>query len=86
MRKPSDFLEYPIASVLQTAEAETVARNIMVILKRKGDEFKPLSWDEYKEERLKDGFFNENEKQYFDDVIGYCASEDTAKLFSKVWA
>ena len=45
-----------------------------------------LTFDEYKSERLKDGNFTNSEKQYFDMVIGYCKSEDTAKLFSKSWA
>ena len=59
--KPSNFTKQPIASVLQKSEAETIARNIMVILKRTGDSFRPLSWDEYKAERLKDGHFTESE-------------------------
>jgi len=38
--KPSDFTNEPMGSVLQKSEAETVARNIMVILKRTGDTYK----------------------------------------------
>ncbi len=75
-----------MGSVLQKSEAETIARNIMVILFRTGDTFRPLSWEEYKEERLKDGQFSEGEKRYFDQVIDYCDSPKTAKLFSKEWA
>ena len=52
--KPSDFLEYPWNSVTKNSEYETIALNIMVILKRTGDEFRELSFDEYKTERLKD--------------------------------
>lgn len=72
-------------SVLQKSEAETVARNIMVILARTGDYFRNLTWQEYKKERKKDGNFSENERSYFDQVIKYCQSEDDAILFSPVW-
>jgi hypothetical protein len=84
--KPSDFTERPWDSVLQKGEPETVARNIMVILKRTDDTWRPLDWEEYKEERLRDGGFSPTEKRYFDQVIGYCKSVDTARLFSPVWA
>ena len=57
----------------------------MVILKRTGDEFRPLEWEEYKQERLKDKNFSEYEKKYFDKVIPYCKSADTAVLFSNSW-
>jgi len=84
--KPSNFTSHPYGSVLQNSESETIAANIMKILKRTGDTFRPLSWEEYKEERTKDGHFTESEKGYFDDVIDYCKSEGTAKLFAKDWA
>ena len=83
--KPSDFTSYPWSSVLQNPESEIVAQNIMKVLKRTGDVFKPLSWEEYKEERMKDGGFSTTEKYYFDKVIDYCKSADTAVLFSKEW-
>ncbi len=83
--KPSDFTMQPYNSVLQKSEAETIAANIMVILKRTGDEFRELGWDEYKAERLKDGRFSGIEEMYFKKVIPYCKSEDTAKLFSPTW-
>lgn len=38
--KPSDFLKHPYDSVLQHTEDEIVARNIMVILNRTGNEFR----------------------------------------------
>lgn len=82
---PSNFLGFPMGSVLQKSEAETIARNIMVILERTGNKFRKLTWDEYKKERMKDGGFSEGEKKYFDDVIDYCKSGDTAKLFCKDW-
>lgn len=84
--KPSDFNTYPWNSVCQESESETVAKNIMIILKKLGDSWKDLNWDEYKALRLIDGNFSEIEKKYFDKVIGYCKSADTAVLFSPEWA
>lgn len=84
--KPSDFTNEPHNSVLQKSEAETIAQNIMVILKRTGNEFRELSFEEYKKEREKDGNFHIIEKGFFEQVIGYCKSPDTAKLFSKRWS
>lgn len=82
---PSNYKTYPGSSVLAKSEYETIAQNIMVILSRTGDKFRPLSWKEYKKERLKDKDFTESEKQYFDKVIDYCKSEDTANLFCPSW-
>ncbi len=84
--KPSDFSFTPWGSVLRNSECETVARNIMVIMSRTGDTFRPLEQDEYKSERLKDGNFSEGELVFFDRVIPYCVSADTARLFSPEWA
>lgn len=86
MCKPSDFTKHPWNSVLQKDEPEVVARNIMVIMSQTGDTWRPLDWEEYKAERLKDGSFSHTEKRYFDQVIGYCKSPDTAVLFSPDWA
>ena len=83
--KPSDFTNDPMGSVLQKSEAETVARNIMVILKRTGDAFRDLSFEEYKEERIMDGNYSGMEQNYFYQVLPYCKSADIAKLFSKSW-
>lgn len=85
--KPSNFSKLsPMGSVAKKSEAETVARNIMVILGRTGDSFRPLSWDEYKAERLKDGNFSWKERPFFDQVVGYCKSKDTVVLFCPSWA
>ncbi len=83
--KPSDFTKYPFDSVLQNNECETVARNIMVILRRTGDEFRILSWGEYKQERVKDGGFTMSEKDYFDRVAGFCVAAESAQAFSPAW-
>ena len=84
-KRPSDFIKDPFDSIKQKAEHEQIAFNIMLILKRTGNVFRKLSWTEYKKERLKDGNFSDGEKGYFNDVIDYCKSEDTAKLFSPNW-
>lgn len=86
MATPKDFSKkFPFSSARGECEAEVVAQNIMTILGRTGDTFRHLSWEEYKEERLKDKNFTEGEKMYFDSVIGFCKSEDTARLFSDGW-
>jgi len=86
MEKPSEFAKkQPMSSVFQKSEHETIARNIMTILGRTGDEFRLLTWDEYSTEREKDGNFTCGEKGFFDDVIDHCASAQTARLFSKDW-
>ncbi len=83
--KPSDFTNHPFESVLQHTEDEIVAANIMKILKRTGDTFRPLTKEEYTIERLKDGSYTLKELGSFDKVIEYCQSPDTACLFSKEW-
>ncbi len=83
---PSDFTNYPWSSVLQNSESETIAVNIMKILKRTGNTWRELTFEEYKKEREKDGHFTSKEELYFNDVIPYCKSTDTAALFSKEWA
>lgn len=83
--KPSNFKAFPMGSVMQKSEAETIAHNIMVILSRTGDNFRSLTWDEYKEEREKDGNFSEGENIYFYQVINYCISPEAARLLSPVW-
>lgn len=82
---PKTFTVDPMDSVLQKSEAETVAQNIMRILARTGNTFRPLEWEEYKEQRLKDSNFTEWEKVYFDKAIVFCKNADTAILFSPVW-
>lgn len=83
--KPSDFCIFPTTSVLQNYESELVGLNIMIILKRTGNRFRPLPWNEYKKEREKDGGSIPNEHSLFDDVIKYCKNADTARSFSPEW-
>lgn len=83
--EPSDFKNEPFNSVLSNSESETVARNIMVILSRTGNTFRLLSWEEYMAERQKDGNFTQSEKQYFDRVVGFCVTAESAKAFCPTW-
>lgn len=66
-------------------EHETIALNIIAILKRTGDQWRELSWDEYKVEREKDGNFSTEEKKYFDCVLEYTLSPEAAASFSPTW-
>jgi hypothetical protein len=84
--KPSDFCIHPWDCVFQKSECETLALNIMIILKRTGDSFREFTWEEYKEERAKDGNFSYSEKEYFDQVIRYCSSAEEARKFSDDWS
>jgi len=95
--KPSDFAKIsPMNCVFKHHEHEVVADNIMQILKRTGNEFRPLSWKEYKEERLKDItkdrrlflFYNDSigeEKLYFDLVVNWCTLPGNAVQFAPNW-
>lgn len=82
---PSDYAGvFPFDSVLQKTEAEIVCKNVVIILNRTGNEWRDLSWDEYKSEREKDGNFTQGEKRYFDEVIEYVHPE-RIRLFSKAY-
>lgn len=83
--QPSDFLKHPYDSVMHKMESEIVARNIMVILARTGNTFRTLSWEEYEQERMKDGSFTGLEKAEFDRVIKHCVSAEAAVAFSPAW-
>ena len=83
--KPSDFIRHPYDSVLQKTESEIVARNIMVILKRNGNEWRELTWTEYSGERQKDGEYAGTESGHFKKVLPYCVSAEQAMKFSPTW-
>ena len=84
--KPGDYTKFPSDSVLKKWECGRVAVNIMVILKRTGNEFRGLSYEEYKTERLKDGEYSDGEKPYFNKAIEHCKNAETASAFSPNWA
>lgn len=84
--KPSHLaLLCPWSSVLGKSEYEGIAQNIMKILKRNGDTFRLLSWEEYKLERIKDIKLDwENEgKANLDVDFDFYLSEEQA-YFEKV--
>ena len=84
--KPSLFTEQPFGSTLQKMESEIIAKNIMIILKRTGDVFRELTWEEYKTERLKDNDFQEGEKTFFEQVIYLAKGNKNSILnFSSTW-
>jgi len=83
--KPSNCTANPMGSVSKNWESEKIARNIMVILSRTGNEWRPITWEEYQAERRKDGGFSESEKLYFDRVISYCKSAEDADRFCSSW-
>ncbi len=82
---PSDFTNEPWNSILQKSEAETIARNVMVILKRTGNTWRELSDEEYEEERKKDGRYTTSELKYLAQVRPYTISPEMASKFSKDW-
>lgn len=85
MKKPSDFIKHPWSCVFMSNEHESIAVNIMVILKRTGNEWRSLTFEEYETERKKDGGYSRVEKAYFDDVSPYTYSADKAAIFSETW-
>ena len=88
MTKPSNYLNHPFGSVSQKSECETIARNIMYILSKAGDEFRELSFEEYSEHRLKDKATQRDldlELYYFNQIVRYCVSENNANRFCGNW-
>ena len=51
---PSNFLKFPLASIMGKAEHERVALNIMIILNKNGNTWRKLSWKEYVKSRTDD--------------------------------
>lgn len=88
--KPSDFSQtYPWDSIFQDANAETIAVNILKILKRNGDTWRLLTEDEYKEARFEDPNLAElhldAELEYFNQVCQYLDNPENAAKFSPDW-
>lgn len=80
MKRPSDFThKKPWNSVTQSNECETVAQKIMLLMEETGNVFRPITWEEYQQN------FPMDSKCFFDEVIKYCKSAETAACFSKVW-
>ena len=77
--KPSSWTNRIFNSIFRNTESEIIFANCMTILSRTGDEWRKLTWEEYKEERLKDGNFSEYEKSYFEKVLPYTLSNTLAQ-------
>jgi len=83
---PSDFKNrFPMNSLEQKNEVEVIAQNIMKILARTGDTFRPLSSEEYETERRKDGGWSSFEGELFKRAAPHCVTEETALAFSPDW-
>lgn len=87
MSKPSDFAtKFPYKSVTGKTEDGTLALNIMKAMVFMGNEWSPITWEDYVKAWKEKGFDScEKEHACFDRVNKYCKSEDTARLFSPVW-
>jgi hypothetical protein len=83
--KPSAFSPFPYSSIFGSGEGEIVAQNIMVVLKRTGNTFRLLTWEEYSKERKQDGNFTTREERYFNKVVESCSTEAGARKFSNRW-
>lgn len=88
MKKPSDYRGFPFGSIAKNNQSETIARNIMTIMHRNGDEFQPVSAEMYRTERLKDGATDkaiDGEMHYYNSVIEHMQSPETVEAFCKGW-
>ncbi len=82
---PEKYLSFPSSSVLQNWERERIALNINIIRNRLGLGFVPITEELYKEERLKDGNWNEIEITNFRVVIPNIITEVQCQLFCPKW-
>lgn len=85
MPPPSVFCCFPWDSVFKKSEHEQIAQNIMKIRRARGDKWE-LGWEEYKDERVKNGTgFSEREKYFFDEVMPKIQCVEDACKFSPKW-
>lgn len=83
---PSDFLDHPYDSIFGASEHETIATNIMQILKRTGNTWRVLSEEEYIQECKKDRkYIPDIEIKIFRDVVVHCSTAEAAEEFSPDW-
>jgi len=84
--KPSDFTCHPWDSLTHHFESEIVARNIMLICKRRGDRWGKLTRDDYDTERTKDsGGLSAAELRLFDKIYPRINRVLGAITFSPTW-
>ena len=90
--KPAETKGFPYRSLFRSGNHEAIARNIVTILSRTGNEWRELTEVEYIRERIADaehdqgGGFNPEELIYFRAVAPYLTSEEKAREFSPAWA
>lgn len=83
---PKDICKiHPFDSILQKAESEIIAKNIIVIQSRIDNKFQLIDWDIYYFHRMQDGNFSESEKKYFDIISPLLTNEKDVRKFSKAW-
>lgn len=84
--KPSHFLAvHPWSCPFGTYEHEETARRIMKIMVDDGDKWRVVSKEEYAQKCTKSGTLSEEQEKRFLDVVDFCASPETSKLFSLQW-
>lgn len=83
--KPSDFVAFPEASVLQSCEAEVVAKNVMIVQRDLGDEWREVTEQEYLDGCKRYGFSGAADLSLFRKVQKYTTSPTAAAGFSEVW-
>lgn len=84
--KPSEFTNMPQNSVLQDYRASRMARNIMFILRRTGNNWRLVEWVEYQKNFQNDPDFNpKTDPELFTKVAPYCISVAAARTFSHTW-
>jgi hypothetical protein len=84
--RPKDFTCEPWDSVLRNKESEIIARNIMKILARTGNTFRPITWEEYVIKRKEDTTECTDSESTFYQVVVYCTCAEQAIKFSPDWA
>jgi uncharacterized Zn finger protein len=83
--RPRDFVAVPDGSIFPSTEHEIIASNIMKILARTDNRFRPITWDEYWSESSKDRSQVTDDPGVFFQVVVHCISAEQAVLVSPVW-
>jgi hypothetical protein len=83
--KPSDFYLDPFMSVFGNADHESIARGIMAILVEDGDEWREVTWEEYRDRYNQTDDPILGDFRRFPKVSEYCQSPEKARTFSRNW-
>lgn len=84
---PSNFTTTPVNSILGKRHFayDITARNIMKILERTGNQWRQLSWQEYKAEMNKDNNRVDGTRPIFDDIAGMLSDEVGTRCYCCCW-